>query len=474
VSRSQEWIKTSYNNQNNPSSFYTIGDEESVPQDPVVYAVSPVDRAVGVPTSLTQLNFTLVSFQGSQINYTVSTYPNIGSGNGTNVQTGMYAINVNGMNRSTKYDWNVTVTDGIHSDTYSFEFTCWLGNPPNQDNPNLTSTGGKPPLVCYPQNTSDIDGDKVTNIFRWYRNNVSITNLQLDFDTNNPSYAKDYSGYGNDGTIVGNVAWTPNGVVGGAYTFNNGFIKVLDGGNLDGGGQWTAITVEFWFSEAIPQNATRIIAKIPSYEVGFTSDNKLFAGIWINKINGYRQISTTSSVKTNTWYHVVLTYKSGTGITLYLNGSQSAFVANVTGNIKPCKITEPLYIGWFDYFKGTIDEVRIYPRCLSSNQVKQRWNETKAGLSSSSTIVSNETTSGESWRCEVIPNDSFQDGQTKSSNTVTIGSSLVSASQLTDTCVGKGEVQTLVTRTQSVFLSLTKIRSSCIRARARYAAYFDQ
>jgi hypothetical protein len=81
-----------------------------------------------------------------------------------------------------------------------------------------------------------------------------------------------------------------------------------------------------------------------------------------------------------------------------------------------------LYIGWFDYFKGIIDEVAIYPKSLSQPQIQQHYTETRNGLSTSATIVSQETHNGETWKCSVIPNDGYQDGTTKSSNPVIVGS----------------------------------------------------
>jgi len=82
--------------------------------------------------------------------------------------------------------------------------------------------------------------------------------------------------------------------------------------------------------------------------------------------------------------------------------------------------TEPLYLGWFDYFEGIIDEVRIYPKSLSSQQIYQRYLETKDGLSNSSRIVPQETEIGDVWKSEVTPNDAFQDGLAKFSNPITI------------------------------------------------------
>jgi hypothetical protein len=122
---------------------------------------------------------------------------------------------------------------------------------------------------------------------------------------------------------------------------------------------------------------------------------------------------------------VAVTYKKGVAFTLYVNGSPVAFVtpANSTTlnyNIQPGG-SNPLYIGWFDYFKGMIDDVRVYPKALSGQQINQTYLETKDGLSNSSTIPFIETTNGDAWRCEVTPNDGRQDGTTAPSNTVIVG-----------------------------------------------------
>ena len=69
-----------------------------------------------------------------------------------------------------------------------------------------------------------------------------------------------------------------------------------------------------------------------------------------------------------------------------------------------------------------LDEVRIYPTALSASQVLQRYTETKDGLSSSNSIAAQETSVGETWRCQVIPNDSWQDGTAINSPTITVGS----------------------------------------------------
>lgn len=421
VARSPAWIQTSCNNQKTPSTFYTVGSEETIPQMPMVLAPSPVDKAANVPLSLSELSFNLTDPQGDPMNYVVSTSPSIGSGSGTAVSNGRYTIPVSNLQYSTTYKWHVNVTDGTHWTNMTYTFTTLPSEQPTQDDPILTINGGD--LVCYNQSTYDPDDSKITNIYHWYRNGTSTTNLQLPFDTNSSTTAKDYSGYNNNGMIIRGAQWTSNGKVGGAYQFNRGLIQVPGTSSLDGGGYWPELTVEHWIYLTASQSNTRTIARIPSYEIGI-SGNKLFASIWVATgspaISGHNKISSSTTLQLNTWYHVALTYKSGVGMTLFINGAQDVSKALVTGNIQASGFN-PLYIGWFDYFKGMIDEVNIYPRSLSQQQINQHYLETRNGLSTNSTIVSAETRNGETWKCEVTPNDSHQGGTTKTSNTITIG-----------------------------------------------------
>ena len=91
-------------------------------------------------------------------------------------------------------------------------------------------------------------------------------------------------------------------------------------------------------------------------------------------------------------------------------------------------------------FKGMLDEVRIYPTALSAQQVSQRYNETKDGLSISNIIVAQETKAGETWRCQVTPNDAWQDGTAVNSPNVTIGGTQPTEFALTVNPVGDGTV----------------------------------
>ena len=86
---------------------------------------------------------------------------------------------------------------------------------------------------------------------------------------------------------------------------------------------------------------------------------------------GYNaDIRGASQLPLNTWSHVAVTYDSSS-LKFYLNGSL-VFSKALTGTITTSN--DPLRIGgntiWGEYFKGLIDEVRIYNKALSAGEIQ--------------------------------------------------------------------------------------------------------
>ncbi|MEM2118870.1 MAG: M14-type cytosolic carboxypeptidase, partial [Candidatus Bathyarchaeia archaeon] len=121
--RSASYIQTSYNNQLNPATFYTISPEEGLPDEPLVTDPYPAKDATNVPITLNELGFNITDYQHNLMNVTVTTTPDIGSLSLENVPNGRYTVSVSGLAYSTKYDWTVTVTDGTHVTTKTYNFT---------------------------------------------------------------------------------------------------------------------------------------------------------------------------------------------------------------------------------------------------------------------------------------------------------------------------------------------------------------
>jgi hypothetical protein len=90
---------------------------------PLVLDESPVNGALDVPTSLSELQFTLKDYDWDTMSYSVVTSPDIGSGSEANVGNGVYSIPVSGLESQTMYTWMVTVSDGTDSVVETFNFT---------------------------------------------------------------------------------------------------------------------------------------------------------------------------------------------------------------------------------------------------------------------------------------------------------------------------------------------------------------
>ena len=89
---------------------------------PVISNPIPPDHAVYVPTTLTNLTFTIVDPQGDLINWTLQTAPDIGSGSGTHTANGTYCVPIANLQYFTNYTWTVNATDGQHWNRRTYTF----------------------------------------------------------------------------------------------------------------------------------------------------------------------------------------------------------------------------------------------------------------------------------------------------------------------------------------------------------------
>jgi hypothetical protein len=381
---------------------------------PIISATSPSDWQSLIRMDTAKLNFTLKAPSGHNLSYYVTTSPNVGEGSATGLSDGTYSVDVSGLNYATTYTWHLSVTDGTtwtnRTIRFRTEYAGRTNTSPTQGNRLLQSSLGN--LVARNQSTHDADGDPVTNIYHWTVNGSSIASLLMPFNTRSQTRVIDYSSYRNHGTIVGDVSWIPSGKVGGAFMFNGGCIEISDSNTLDGDDSWTEMSAEAWVNVNPDQGgyATRILFKQPVYELGITASGKLYAGIWTYRWDSSRNatiadyVSISASITKSIWHHVAFTYRSGDGLRLFIDGQQVAYGAH-SGPVQ--RSVQPLTIGSFTYYRGMIDEVAIYPKRLSSQQIAQDYQQSRTGLSSSSTIVSQEIQPGENWDCQVIPDDGY-------------------------------------------------------------------
>jgi hypothetical protein len=194
------------------------------------------------------------------------------------------------------------------------------------------------------------------------------------FDTNSGTVAIDSSGYGNNGTFAGATkpTWT-NGIVnGGIHTAGtSGYITTPLATAF---GNFTA-ALWFVYNPDDSQSATtRIIDK--TYDTGFWIGKTGVAGTnqWGG---GIRQsgapYGSFLSIPTAGWNHLCM-MRSNTTQFIYLNGAlatnTTVSATALTGSALTIGATAVPSAG----FVGELDDVRIYNRAITAEEVKQIYN----------------------------------------------------------------------------------------------------
>ncbi len=266
--------------------------------------------------------------------------------------------------------------------------------------------------------------DANTYIYNWIVNDNSIADLIMPFDTQGASTCKDYSDEGHDGTLNG-VTWISNGILGGAYSFDglSDYISLSlpdvfnDISNND-------FTISTWIkiNNITDDNEVLLTASKneDNYVKIFLLNNEIHFGICHDGvIDGVR----TDSLTENEWYHIAGVWDASKNtIFAYCNGELYSEIGdrNFSLNIGPGLLEIGHGLNDSKFWDGCIDELEVYNRALSQEQIYQIYLSAKDGCIENRVIVSGETIIGDSWQCIVTPNDGSQDGTPSESNTLQI------------------------------------------------------
>ncbi len=196
-----------------------------------------------------------------------------------------------------------------------------------------------------------------------------------NFNEGSGTTVADISGNNLTGTIVG-ATWT-TGRYGNGLSFD-GATNYVDLGNPAALQLSGSMTLEAWiYATANPTNDGQIVSKSsgPGWQVKTTPDTGVQTfGVKAYGASGSAQRYSTSQRLLNTWYHVAGVYDATAGtLSLYINGNLDN--GTVVGLIPSSQLNQAVNVnigrrtGGY-YFKGTIDEVRIYNRALSQTEIQ--------------------------------------------------------------------------------------------------------
>jgi hypothetical protein len=185
----------------------------------------------------------------------------------------------------------------------------------------------------------------------------------------------DRSGTGNNGTITSGT-WSTTGHTGGAITFNgtSTWATVPDTASLD---LTTGMTLEAWVNPSALGTAWRaIVFKEAPGAFAYTlyANQNTTRPIGQVHIGGEVNAVGGAALPLNAWTHLTATF-DGSNLRLYVNGTLGT-TTGISGSIPVT--TGALRIGgnsiWGEFFKGMIDDVRIYNRALTQAQIQTDMN----------------------------------------------------------------------------------------------------
>jgi len=196
-----------------------------------------------------------------------------------------------------------------------------------------------------------------------------VLSVHMDEGTGNKIY--DSSGYGNDGTIV-NATWV-DGKFGKGLMFGaSKYVNILHSESLNING---SITVALWCKKTeVWSDRYRVLCGKTDYNpwgliTEPNSGNPWNFNVWKN---GVRNRINGPSLPLDEWTFITGTYNADTGVfSVYHNGilydSRNIGVGSIDTSTNNVRISTS---GSTGAFLGDIDEVHIYNRALTDNEIK--------------------------------------------------------------------------------------------------------
>lgn len=203
------------------------------------------------------------------------------------------------------------------------------------------------------------------------------------FDDGTGSTAVDVSTNSFDGSASGGPTWTTGQIGGAAYfdgsaRFTNSSSTAVALNPIDG----ESFTLAGWFNRDTFTGDDTLLAKRAGQSVaneGYivyidgTTDKVTFEVS--DDVDEY-QLESVSTFTATGWHHVVVSWNDVSGAALYINGvAEAATVTGTFTNINDLTSATGLALGAdsiaTNLFNGSLDEIRIYGRALSGDEVAQ-------------------------------------------------------------------------------------------------------
>jgi len=183
----------------------------------------------------------------------------------------------------------------------------------------------------------------------------------LSFDDGAGAVAVDNSGHGNDGTFIDSPSWA-DGIVGNCLDFDGADDSVSMSTPIIATDSYT---ISFWMKSHENTEGTHIFegpgASSPSFE-GTDTNYRFY-------VNNTQNIAT-GAITPDQWYYIACVWNESTGrMELFVDAVSKCSLASTTDDaIATLYLASKL--GRERFFDGLIDEVRIYDKVLTAEEIK--------------------------------------------------------------------------------------------------------
>jgi len=191
------------------------------------------------------------------------------------------------------------------------------------------------------------------------------------FDEGEGTVAHDSSGHGNHGTIHG-TTWVA-GVSGAALSFDGTTDYVNCGTGITSLGGYAPFSLSVWIQRSDNPNWQLIISRYDWHV-----DGEFYVGLYEGRVTFLREVGPhvligDQYLTPSIWHHIVASYDGATK-RIYVDGELDAWQSSSGSGIAP---STPVLIGALleytsavRFFDGAIDDVRIYSRALSEEEIE--------------------------------------------------------------------------------------------------------
>ncbi len=212
---------------------------------------------------------------------------------------------------------------------------------------------------------------------------VTVANAQTaglvagwSFDEASGTLATDSSGNNNTATLVNGVA-RGTGKYGGGLTFDgvNDYLTIPNSASLNISG--TGLTLSMWINPQATGGDSVVLGKpwnatmtSPYYQYGIELAGGTVPVFYVGTTSGVLSASMGSALALNQWSNLAVTF-NGSQAQFYVNGTlvtTASLSASITARGNPLRLGADANTQQF--FKGSLDDVRIYNRALTAQEIQ--------------------------------------------------------------------------------------------------------